>query len=58
MPEANDDKPALLKAIELVLADPADIKRKAEALHQRYRERYGDEKQELGWPHSQYRLAS
>jgi len=41
----NDDKPALLKAIELVLADPAEIKREAESLHQRYREIYSDDKQ-------------
>lgn len=46
MSKTNDDKPALLKAIELVLADPAEIKREAEALHQRYREKYRDERQE------------
>jgi hypothetical protein len=46
VPGVKDDKPALLKAIEVVLADPADIKREAEALHQRYREKYGGEKQE------------
>lgn len=46
MSNANDDKPALLKAIELVLADPAEIKREAEALHQRYHEKYRDEKQD------------
>ena len=36
--------PPLLRAIDLVLAEPAEIKKEAEALHEKFRERYGDEK--------------
>lgn len=46
MAKIIDDKPALLKAIELVLADPVEIHKESKALHQRYREKFSDEKQE------------
>ena len=32
------DKPRLLKAIELILADPANIKREAQKLSNKYRQ--------------------
>ena len=41
--ESQDDanKPTLLKAIELILADPAQIKREAEAALEKYRKQHG-----------------
>lgn len=45
-PDRQDDKPVLLRAIELILADPAEIKKEAEALHAQYRKRYQDERTE------------
>ena len=42
----NNDKPILLKAIELVLADPASIKREAKNVLQKYSERWGGYKSE------------
>jgi hypothetical protein len=42
--ENNDDKPVLLKAIEIILADPASIKIETLKLYQRYEERYGTKK--------------
>ena len=35
------DKPRLLKAIELILADPANIKREAQKLSDKYKTKYG-----------------
>ena len=40
----ENDKPALLKAIELVLADPAEIMKEAEGILNKYRKKYQDEK--------------
>jgi uncharacterized protein (DUF697 family) len=40
------DKPRLLKAIELILADPADIKREAQKLSHRYEAKYSSQKSE------------
>ena len=42
----NDDKPTLLKAIELVLADPASIKKEALQLKNKYVSRYGSDRSE------------
>jgi len=45
MSEKNDnDKPALLKAIEIVLAEPAEIKKESENLLKKYEQRYSDSK--------------
>ena len=38
----SDDKPTLLKAVELVLADPAEIRREAIVLKQQYQRRFSD----------------
>lgn len=38
--DPNDDKPVLLKAIEIILADPADIKSETLKLYQKYEEKY------------------
>lgn len=44
-PIPNDDEtPPLLKAVDLVLADRAEIAKEAKSLHERFRERYADEK--------------
>lgn len=44
-PITVDDKPpALLKAIELILAEPAEIMRAAEALHERFGAKHGSKK--------------
>ena len=40
------DKPRLLKAIELILADPTDIKREAQKLSDKYKTKYGSKKSE------------
>jgi len=40
------DKPALLKAIELILANPSDIKKESKNLKEKYSEKYGDSKSE------------
>lgn len=40
----NNDKPALLKAIELVLADPAEIMKETQALHEHFKKKYRSEK--------------
>ncbi len=40
------DKPRLLKAVELILADPADIKREAQKLSDKYKTKYGSKKSE------------
>lgn len=42
----KEDKPALLKAIELVLADPADIRKEALQLKNKYISRYGSDRSE------------
>jgi uncharacterized protein (DUF697 family) len=42
----NDDKPTLLKAIELVLADPASIRKEALQLKNKYVSRYGSDRSE------------
>ncbi len=39
----DDASPPLLRAIDLVLSDPAEIMREAEALHERFREKHADE---------------
>ena len=44
--EAVEDKPALLKAIELVLADPASIRKEALQLKDKYMSRYRGDKSE------------
>ncbi|MCZ0938192.1 MAG: hypothetical protein OXJ55_06125 [Caldilineaceae bacterium] len=41
---ANDKPPALLRAIDLILAEPAEIAREAETLHERFRAKHGDER--------------
>lgn len=41
-----DDKPTLLKAIELVLADPASIRKEALQLKSKYVSRYGNDRSE------------
>lgn len=38
--EKNNDKPALLKAIEIILANPADIKKEALDLYNQYENKY------------------
>ena len=38
----NDDKPTLLKAVEFVVADPAEIRREAIALKQQYQRQFSD----------------
>lgn len=38
----ENDKPALLKAIELILADPANIKKEALSLKERYQKQFSD----------------
>ena len=42
----TDDKPTLLKAIELVLADPASIRKEALQLKNKYVSRYGSDRSE------------
>jgi hypothetical protein len=42
--ENTNDKPALLKAIELVLAEPAEIMKETKATHERFKKKYGGEK--------------
>src|SRR5690606_6555241 len=42
----QEDKPALLKAIELVLADPAEIRKEALQLKHKYVSRYGNDRSE------------
>jgi len=42
----NDDKPTLLKAIELVLADPKEIAKEASQLMSKFTKRYGEELKE------------
>jgi len=36
----DNDKPTLLKAIELVLAEPADIMKETQGLHKRFKQKY------------------
>lgn len=40
IPESDDDKPVLLKAIELILAKPEHIRGEAQSLLEKYRKRY------------------
>jgi hypothetical protein len=40
----NNDKPKLLKAVELVLADPAEIMKATKAIYERFKKKYQDEK--------------
>ena len=42
MEQNNDNKPTLLKAIELVLAEPAEIKKEALAIKEKYYNKYSD----------------
>jgi len=44
MEQNNDRKPNLLKAIELVLAEPAEIKKEALAIKEKYYNKYADSK--------------
>jgi len=44
MEDNHEEKPMLLKAIELVLANPVDIKNETLALKDRYNKRYANEK--------------
>ncbi|KIM10432.1 MAG: hypothetical protein KU38_07450 [Sulfurovum sp. FS08-3] len=44
--ENGNDKPVLLKAIELVLADPADIKKETISLQNKFQKQYSDSKSE------------
>lgn len=44
MEQNNDSKPNLLKAIELVLAEPAEIKKEALAIKEKYYNKYADSK--------------
>ncbi|MCG2716877.1 MAG: EcsC family protein [Candidatus Marinimicrobia bacterium] len=41
-----EDKPTLLKAIEIILADPADILRATQNLHEKFKKRYDQDKTE------------
>lgn len=40
--ENGNDKPTLLKAIELVLADPAHIMKETKAVHERFRKKHSE----------------
>lgn len=40
----HNEKPALLKAIEIVLAKPEDIKKETETLYQTYQNKYKETK--------------
>ena len=40
----NNDKPKLLKAVELVLADPAEIMKETKTIYERFKKKYQDEK--------------
>src|SRR4030066_1562126 len=40
----DDDKPTLLKAVEIILADPVEIKREAESLYEKYYKRFKSDK--------------
>lgn len=42
----SNDKPVLLKAIELVLADPAEIMKETKLIYERFREKHCNEKSE------------
>ncbi len=42
--EDGNDKPTLLKAIELVLAEPAEIMEETKQLHERFRDKYSSDK--------------
>lgn len=44
--KSDSDKPTLLKAIELILGDPVDIKREATSLLNRYKDKYSKKKGE------------
>ena len=44
--ESSEDKPALLKAIELILANPEEIMKEATAIHDSYREKHKGDKSE------------
>lgn len=46
MSDVTNDKPVLLKAIELVLADPAEIRNEALQLKRKYTARYGVDRSE------------
>lgn len=46
MEQKNSDKPVLLKAVELILADPADIKKQVAAMEIQCYGQYGGEKSE------------
>jgi len=42
--ESENDKPVLLKAIELVLADPKTIREEALSLKRKYEDRYKEDR--------------
>ena len=44
MSESENDKPVLLKAIELVLADPKTIREEALSLKRKYEDRYKEDR--------------
>jgi hypothetical protein len=44
--DGDNDKPTLLKAIELIIADPAEIMKEAKNLYNQFKERYRTEKAE------------
>lgn len=44
--ENEDEKPTLLKAIELIIADPAIIRKEALQLREKYKNRYGSDRSE------------
>lgn len=43
-PDPEDNKPVILKAIEMIVADPAKIKKEALALLTKYQKRYKDDR--------------
>ncbi len=46
MEEKGNDKPVLLRAIEMILADPVDVKQEATTLMDQFRKRYQGERSE------------
>lgn len=44
--KSNSDKPAVLKAIEIILADPVEIKKEANSLLKKYKSKYSEKKGE------------
>ena len=44
--DSNNDKPALLKAVEIILAKTSEIKKAADSLHERYKSKYMNKKKD------------